>query len=148
MNLQGLMLSPMSLAFATVLAASDAQGQVPFDCGGSREASGEVARVIDGRSFVLANGPEVRLAAIETLLPVPGDEDEARAEAARAAKQALGTLLLHREVDLALIGGADRYGRLTAFAFVRASSGEALVQHELVATGYALVSPSFAAAMC
>src|SRR5215813_7489832 len=150
MNLQELMLSPMPLVFATVVAASDAHGQVPRDCGGSREVSGEVARVIDGRSFLLADGREIRLAAIETLLLVPGDEDEARVEAARAAKQALGTLLLHREVDLAVTGGADRYGRLVAFGFVRASAGEALVQHELVATGHALVSPSFPfpAAMC
>jgi len=89
------------------------------------------------------------LAAIETPLLVPGDEDEARVQAALAAAAALETLLLHHEVNLSVANpGIDRYGRLVAFAFVRTSSGEALVQRELVAAGRALVSPAASAAMC
>src|SRR5262249_55941941 len=42
--------------------------------------------------------------------------------------------------------GPDRFGRMTAYVFVRTSSGEALVQHELVASGQALLSPVAAAA--
>jgi len=145
MNLEGLMITP--LAFAAALAAFDAHAQVPRDCGGSSEASAEAARVIDGRSFLLADGREVRLAAIETPLAVPGDEDETRVQAALAAKTALETLLLHREVHLFALS-PDRYGRLVAFAFIRTSSGEALVQHELVAAGHALVSPAASAATC
>src|SRR6266481_1097921 len=145
MNLEGLMITP--LAFAAALAAFDAHAQVPRDCGGSSEASAEAARVIDGRSFLLADGREVRLAAIETPLAVPGDEDETRVQAALAAKTALETLLLHRDVHL-LSSGPDRYGRLVAFAFIRTLSGEALVQHELLAAGHALVSPAASAATC
>src|SRR5258708_33563455 len=138
------------MALAVALTAFDAHGQVLQDCGGGRsEAPAEVARVIDGRSFLLADGREVRLAAIETPLAVPGDEDEARVQAALAAKTALETLLLHREVHLlALSSGPDRYGRLVAYAVIRTSSGEALVQHELVAAGHALVSPAVSAATC
>ncbi len=129
--------------------AFDAHAQTPRDCGGRGETSAEVARVVDGRSFLLADGREVRLAAIETPLAVPGDEDEARVQAALAAKTALETLLLRREVNLFVSGsGPDRYGRLVAYVFVRTPSGEALVQHELVATGHALVSPGAAAATC
>jgi len=149
MNLEGLMLSTASLAFAVTLTAFDAHGQALRDCGGRSEAPAEVARVIDGRSFLLADGREVRLAAIETPLAVPGDEDEARVQAALAAKTALETLLLDREVHLfALSSGLDRYGRLVAYAFIRTSSGEALVQHELLAAGHALVSPAASAATC
>jgi len=149
MSLEGSMLSAMPLAVAAVLAGSDAYAQAPRDCGGRSEPPAEVARVIDGRSFLLADGREVRLAAIETPLTVPGDEDEVRVRAALAAKTALETLLLHRDVNLFALGSSpDRYGRLVAHAFVRTSSGEALVQHELVAAGYALVSPAVSAATC
>jgi endonuclease YncB( thermonuclease family) len=138
----------MTLVF-TAAAAFGAHAQGPRDCSGKDEASGEVARVIDGRSFLLADGREVRLAAIETPLPVPGDEDEDRMDAALASKAALEALSLHRHVDLLVPGsGPDRYGRLVAYAFVRTPSGEALVQHELVATGHALVSPAATAATC
>jgi endonuclease YncB( thermonuclease family) len=151
MDLEGLTLSTIPLAFAVAatLTAFDAHAQVPRDCSGRSEASGEVARVIDGRSFLLVDGREIRLAAIETPLLVPGDEDEDRTEAALASRAALESLLLHREVDLLVPGsGPDRYGRVVAFAFVRTQSGEALVQHELVATGRALVSPTPTAATC
>jgi endonuclease YncB( thermonuclease family) len=148
MNLDGLMLSTAPLAFAVALTAVEAHGQAPRDCGGRSEAPAEVARVVDGRSFLLADGREVRLAAIETPLAIPGDEDEARVQAALAAKTALETLLLHREVYLFVSRGPDRYGRLVAYAFIRTSSGETLVRHELLAAGHALVSPGASAATC
>jgi endonuclease YncB( thermonuclease family) len=149
MNLEGLMLSTAPLAFAVALAAFDAHAQTPRECGGRSEAPAEVARVIDGRSFLLADGREVRLAAIEAALAVPGDEDEARVQAALAAKTALETLLLHREVQLfGSNSGPDRYGRLVAYAFIRTSSGEVFVQHELIAAGHALVAPATSAATC
>jgi endonuclease YncB( thermonuclease family) len=148
MNLERSVISMVPLVLAAALMAFDARAQSPRDCGGSGEAPAvEVARVIDGRSFVLADGREVRLAAIETPLLVPGDEDEARVQAALAARTALETLLLHREVSVTN-SGPDRYGRLLGYAFVRMSSGEALVQRELVAAGWALVSATAPAATC
>jgi endonuclease YncB( thermonuclease family) len=153
MNFGRPMLSATTLALAVALAAFDACAQEPVlratDCSSTNETFGEVARVIDGRSFLLADGREVRLAAIETPLAVPGDEDEARVAAALAAKAALETLVLHREVGLHVLGvGPDRYGRLIAYAFIGTPSGDTLVQRQLVATGHALVSPVPWAARC
>src|SRR5215470_2119144 len=152
MNFKRPALSAMILAFAAVLAAFGTQAQVParaVDCGSNSGTSGEVVRVVDGRSFLLADGREIRLAAIETLLPVPGDEDEARVKAARAAKMALETVVLHREIGLrALDAGPDRYGRLVAYAFIHTPSDEILVQREMLAAGQAMVSPGLSAARC
>jgi len=152
MNFKRPALSAMILAFAAVLAAFGTQAQVParaVDCGSNSGTSGEVVRVVDGRSFLLADSREIRLAAIETLLPVPGDEDEARVAAALAAKAALEALVLHREVDLRVLRGSpDRYGRLFAYASIQTPAGETLVQHELVATGQALVWGAFLAEPC
>jgi endonuclease YncB( thermonuclease family) len=135
---------PAPLAFAAALAISDACAQAGPGCGGRNAGSAEVARVIDGRSFLLADGREVRLAAIETLLPVPGDQDEARAEAALAAKTALEALVLARKVDLSIAdAGSDRYGRMTAYV---SAMGSVAVQQALVASGHALVSPAAPAA--
>jgi endonuclease YncB( thermonuclease family) len=139
MNVGRLALSAMTFALAATLTAADGQAQ-PRDCDGASAAAVTAARVVDGRSFVVADGRDVRLAAIETVLPVPGDEDDARVAAAQAAKAALETLLLDREIDVS-VTGADRYGRLTAYVFAHAPSGEVLVQRELVAAGHALVSP-------
>jgi endonuclease YncB( thermonuclease family) len=143
MSLERLTLSATPLAFAAALAASSVRAETASICG-SEIGPAEVVRVVDGRSFVLADGRDVRLAAIETLLPVAGDEDEARAEAALAVRTALEALVLRRQVELFLAdAGSDRYGRLTAYASVRTASGDAvLVQHALVAAGHALVSPA------
>ena len=139
------MLPAMALISAAALPAPDARGQAAHHCDGRSAGSAEVARIIDGRSFILTDGREVRLAAIESLLPVPGDEDEARVAAALAAKLALDTLLAHRTIDLWGTGsGSDRYGRLTAWVFIKPPSDEVLVQRELVAAGHALVSPVLA----
>jgi endonuclease YncB( thermonuclease family) len=153
MNFERPMFSITTLVFAASLTAFDAHAQMPtpraLDCGGNGETSGKVVRVVDGRSFLFADGREVRLAAIEAPFHVPGDEDEARVAAALAAKRALETLVLDREVGLRVPGASpDRYGRLIAYALIRTPSGETLVQRELLASGEALVSPAPMAARC
>ena len=55
--------------------------------------SGRVAQVLDGRSFVLEGGREVRLAAIEVPLLPPPDETRAQAAAGLTAKAALEAIL-------------------------------------------------------
>jgi hypothetical protein len=102
MDFEGFVLSTMPLAVAA-----------------AHEASGEVASVIDKRSFLLAAGREVRSAVIEPPLHVPSDEDEVRVGSGLAAKSA-------PEAPL---------------------SGEALVRHELRATG-SRASPVPLAATC
>ena len=109
MTLERRKLSATTLACAAALAGFDADAQparAAPDCGGDGATMGEVVRVIDGKSFLLADGREVRLAAVETLSLVPGDEDDARVAAALAAKAALESAVLHREVTLRL-GGAN-----------------------------------------
>jgi len=146
MTLERRKLSATTLACAAALAGFDADAQparASPDCGGEGAMTGEVARVIDGKSFLLADGREVRLAAVETLSLVPGDEDDARVTAALAAKAALESAVLHREVTLRpTSGGPDRYGRLIAYVFVRTPSGETLAQREMLAAGQALVAPT------
>jgi endonuclease YncB( thermonuclease family) len=44
-------------------------------CGGGEIARGTVSRIVDGRTFVLDNGREIRLAAIE-VPPVPLPQDD------------------------------------------------------------------------
>ncbi len=133
----------MAFACAAAATACGARAEGARDCDGAGVEPAAVARVVDGRSFVLADGREVRLAAIETVLAVPGDEDEPRVAAAMAAKASLEALVLKRDIDVAVTdAGADRYGRLTAHVYVLRESDEALVQRELVSAGHAVVSPA------
>jgi endonuclease YncB( thermonuclease family) len=130
--------SPSALAQAAAPAASSPPAALSASpaCTGTIHAAGEVASVIDGRSFRLADGREVRLAAIETSA-IAGDDS-----AGIAAKTALEELALDRPVVLHLAAPApDRYGRLLAYAFIATPAGENLIQRELVAGGHALVSP-------
>jgi endonuclease YncB( thermonuclease family) len=151
MKLQGYKLAASSLC-AVVLAAVGTRAQevgtsppprALSDCAGGNGVSGEVASVIDGRSFLFADGREVRLAAIETPPLGAAGRDEARSGAGLAAKAALEGLVLHRRLAAWPAGpGPDRYGRLVAYAFIAGPSGETSVQHELLANGHALLSPA------
>jgi endonuclease YncB( thermonuclease family) len=85
---------------------------------------GRVTDVVDGRSFRLDDGREIRLAGIET----DGMD-----------KTALAAMLSGHDVTLRGADDApDRYGRQVAFAFLAAS--EVPVQNPLLAHGDALVS--------
>jgi endonuclease YncB( thermonuclease family) len=111
-------------------------------CGGAIIARGAVAHVLDGRSFVLGDGREVRLAGIEVPpLPLPGHADPA-AGGGEAARQDLATRLSGTEIVLrqAEAQPADRYGRLVGYGFRAGPEGETLVQSELLAGGFARVA--------
>jgi endonuclease YncB( thermonuclease family) len=93
---------------------------IPLVIAAAHKAPGEVASVING-SFLLADGPGVRLAAIEPPLQVPSGEDEGHVESALAATAARETRL----------------------------SGATLVPpQEVLATGPAPASPVAVAATC
>jgi endonuclease YncB( thermonuclease family) len=97
-------------------------------CRLTTSASGTAARIVDGRTFVLDDEREVRLAAIET--PATGAP-------ATQAKNALETLLAGKAVVLKGLGAdRDRYGRLVAQVFL-VENGERWVQPELLAAGHA-----------
>jgi endonuclease YncB( thermonuclease family) len=104
-------------------------------------AGGRLQRVVDGRTLVLADGREIRLAGIE----VPGGAEAASGAAAAALRQAIG----ENEIILKqLTATLDRYGRLVAHAFVQSATGEISLARELVAQGQALLAVSAAEGPC
>jgi len=103
-------------------------GQANADCAFEPQGEGRVAAVVDGRSFRLDDGREVRLAGIER-----AGTDMASGRMALAALVSGRHVTLHGEDD-----APDRYGRQPAFAFLAGS--ETPVQSELLRRGEALVS--------
>lgn len=92
------------------------------------QGEGRVAAIIDGKSFRLADGREIRLAGIE---PAGATRTERIA--------ALSSILSGKDVTLQ--GGddtPDRYGRQSAFVFL--SGSETPVQSLLLAQGIAVAS--------
>jgi endonuclease YncB( thermonuclease family) len=98
------------------------------------EQRGIVAKatdIADGRSIRLSDGRDVKLAGID--VPLGGGA------AAHGAKNALERLVSGKDILLtAASTSTDRYGRLTAFAFVNGS--ETPVQYDLLLLGQARVS--------
>jgi endonuclease YncB( thermonuclease family) len=110
-------------------------------CGGEVLARGTASRVIDGRTFVLSDGREVRLAAIEVpALPLP--QGSGAAVAGAAARDALAALLAGTEVVLRQteLQKTDRYGRVAGFASTARDGVERSVRGNLIAAGLARVA--------
>jgi endonuclease YncB( thermonuclease family) len=122
-----------ALMCVLVAAASPADAA---GCSYPPQGEGLVAAVIDGRSFRLADGREIRLAGIE-----PGPSEKTNSASALAA------LIAGREVTLSGEDDTpDRYGRQGAFVTL-AGSGTP-VQSLLLAQGEALVSAEIADKDC
>jgi endonuclease YncB( thermonuclease family) len=145
---------PGILAGVMAVASSDARAQdgASGSAGACRFESvgtGKVAAVVDGRSFILDDGREIRLAGIEVPpLPAAG-ETGARAAAALAAKAALDAMLAGRTVELRQRQpAADRYGRILAHVDMIGGGPPQPVAQELVARGYARVAPDIGPAAC
>jgi endonuclease YncB( thermonuclease family) len=104
--------------------------------------SGKVVNVLDGRSFLLADGREIRLAGIEVPLPPLTGAEGTRAGAAKAARAALTAILEEQTVELRQSGAAiDRYGRIVGDAYLIGDDGaEASAAHEMLSRGFAQVS--------
>ncbi len=118
-------------------------------CAGPMLARGTAARVIDGRTFVLDDGREVRLAAIEVPPLAPAGDAKA-APGGAAAKDALARLLAGGDLVLkqAEAQKTDRYGRLVGYAFVVREGAEHAVQADLIAAGFARVAARVASRAC
>jgi len=111
--------------------------------------TGRVDRVIDGRSFALDDGREIRLASLE-VPPATG-----ASSAGQASRAALAAIVAGAAVTLRPLGGApDRYGRTVAHVF---TTGEAqagavaqprAVAHPLLAAGHARVGAEIADPAC
>lgn len=125
-----------ALALVPALAAGAAAAQQ--QCQLQDVGTADVAATRDGRTLALADGSEVRLAAIET-------PDGREAEASRAALEALvagNSLTLKRLAR----DDRDRYGRRLAFAF--ASNSPQSLQQALLEQGHAWVSARVGDAAC
>jgi endonuclease YncB( thermonuclease family) len=120
-----------------------AQEQPAPACGGDVIAHGVVKRVIDGRTFTLDDGREVRLAAVEV---PPLETGAAPGAAAKAALDALigGDDIVLRRADIE----TDRYGRLVAYAYAVRDGDELFAQGELIASGFARVGDHVGGRSC
>jgi len=126
-----------SIAVLSSCAGALAQQQPVVSCGGVVIAEAVVERIVDGRTLVLQNGHEVRLAAIE-VPPLGVSADSA--PAAVASRDALVALAGGDEVVLRQAeSGADRYRRILAYAYVLRDGEEIFVQGEMISAGVARV---------
>ncbi len=111
-----------------------------------------MAKVGDGRTFTLADGREVRLAAIEVPVRPPrekSDQASAAAAGAAAAKAALDALAGGDTVVLRRAQtGSDRYGRIVAYAYTERDGDELFVQGEMIAAGFARVGDQIESTSC
>jgi endonuclease YncB( thermonuclease family) len=132
-----------ALAALCVVVCTDAVAQEPVApaavCGSAIITHGTAKQIIDGRTFLLDDGREVRLAAIE-VPPIEAPPQQADAAAA-AARNALAAQLANadvvvRQADIAV----DRHGRSVGYAYVRREGAERLAQTQLLAAGFARVA--------
>jgi len=105
----------MTLPAASARAESAAASACRFEAAGT----GKVRAIIDGRSFALDDGREIRLAAIEVPFPAQSGESGTAAAAGASARAALALILADQTVELRQsIATPDRYGRMLAFVYV------------------------------
>jgi endonuclease YncB( thermonuclease family) len=138
------------IAMSGVLsAAAQERPQPTFACGGETIGRDYASRFIDGRTFVLDDGREVHLAAIE-VPPLPLPQESGAAPGGVAARDALVSLFTGAEVALrqAEPQKTDRYGRVVAYAFAARDGVERSAQAELIAAGAARVLARVANRTC
>lgn len=120
------------VAACALLPAASPDPASAAPCAFDAQGEGRVADIVDGRSFHLNDGREIKLAGIE---PVS------------AGRATLATIIADRDVTLRGVDDApDRYGRQQAFAFL--GSAETSVQALLLQQGAALFSADVADRDC
>jgi endonuclease YncB( thermonuclease family) len=143
-GLAGAIALPVTAARAESLPSQDLPPNLrPMICRSEAAGTGMVRAITDGRSFVLDDGREIRLAGIEVPPPPAPGETGARAEAGRKARAALEVIIAGQDVELHQNGAAtDRYGRTLAQVYLRrdASRPSQSVAHDMLAKGFARVS--------
>jgi endonuclease YncB( thermonuclease family) len=135
-----------SLAGSAAAAPARSTAPVVPACRYNVVGSGRVVSVVDGRSFALEDGREVRLAGIETPAPPNPGPGDGGPGAAFAAKAALESLVLGRTVDLRQRQPEiDRYGRIVALISLpegteaSPATAEPSIAHALIGRGFARV---------
>src|SRR5262245_52156744 len=120
--------------FALPMAGSGAEDRFSTACRFEDVSTGKIRAVADGRSFVLDDGREIRLAGIEVPFPPVTGETGARAEGGNRARAALADMVAGRDVEVLRTGAPDRYGRIMAQAYVRdgdSGSARSVTNHML-----------------
>ena len=114
-----LLFRSVTLIACTLIAEAARTAEAP--CPLEPIGGGSVVSVVDGRSFLLDDGREVRLAGLQ--IPTPARAGDTDDSAGRAAKAALESFLAGQLVTLkAPKPASDRYGRIVAYAFVGGAS--------------------------
>jgi len=138
---QGIFAVAIACAFVTSDRVRAVAQEQTRPCGSDEIARATVSRISDGRTFTLADGREVRLAAVE-VPPMPMRQESGQAAppggvAAKGALDALagGDTVVLRRAQIA----ADRYGRIVAYAYTERDGDELFLQGEMIAAGYARV---------
>ncbi len=149
------------MALAPTMAASEARraSPKPAACAPEMVASGTVQTIVDGRTFVLADGHEVRLPDIE-VPPPPSEPKQTSGAASPEAPQggpapgdgaaaAVQNLLAGRHVALhASKLVTDRYGRILADALVNRDGYPGSIQKVLLSQGLAWISAKLGEPAC
>jgi endonuclease YncB( thermonuclease family) len=149
----GVLAGFVAAGFSAVWAGSGAiaqeRAQTASACSGETIVHGTASSIIDGRTFMLDDGREVRLAAIE-VPPLPLPQESGAAPGGIAAKDALTTLFAGADIVLKQAGQqkTDRYGRVVAYAFTMRDGVEHLAQADLVAAGVARVAARAGSRAC
>jgi endonuclease YncB( thermonuclease family) len=144
-------------------AAQDAAPRVA--CGGETVAHATVAAIVDGRTFILGDGRQVRLAAVE-VPPLPSPESsvlpaekpdpshpdlsEPQGLAAKTALDALigGDQVVLRQADISLDNNLDRYGRIVSYVYAVRDGEELFAQGALLESGFARVADRMGTKAC
>jgi endonuclease YncB( thermonuclease family) len=130
--------------FIAAIGVARADGACRFEVFGS----GKVAKVVDGRSFVMTDGREVRVAGIEVPpAPAAAEPLTPRTSAGAAARAALEAILLGQSIELrGREHITDRYGRTVAF--VERVGGPVAAAAEMLALGQAQVAAQVGDTAC
>ena len=122
-------------------AGAQEQPRVPAGCDGETLAQGAAGRVLDGRTFALEDGREIRLAGIE-VPPLPEPQEKSPAPGGTAARDALAALLSGAQITLKQADAqkTDRYDRIIAYASAKRDGADHAVQADLIAAGHARVA--------
>src|SRR5262245_20889178 len=129
------------LAPSSPTAAARTQDRPLTACRFEVAGTGKVRAITDGRSFILDDGREIRLAAIEVPLAPAAGQSGPRAEAGLAARAALESMVASQSVELRQNeAGTDRYGRTLAMVYIMRDGVRQSVAHEMLARGFARVS--------
>ena len=137
------MLWPMAGAFAQTLPTAATL------CRMESIGIGKVHSAVDGRSFLLDDGREIRLPGIDVPPAPRAGESGAAAEAGIAARAALHAMLAGAQVELRQGAPAiDRYGRILAQAYFMREGARKSAALEMLASGFAWVSLPMAEPGC